>query len=151
MYWAANKLYLHVLQFAISIILESMLILLYVAFYPRKVVNCSVMSSCINALLLLPNMEHQNMLTLCWRSFSWWGNAYVMARAGWARAGSKVFALGAGCLSFRRLLQSEFVFLYFILFNRVHLIDFASSQGTMGRRWMLRHLAILPEGRGEGF
>ena len=48
-YSTANNLFLHVLQSAILIILESLFFLLYVVFLAIKAVNSSVMSSFICA------------------------------------------------------------------------------------------------------
>jgi len=77
-YSAANNLFLHGLQFAISIILESLFFLLYVLFLPIEAVNSSGMSSYIRAMPWLPNTNDHKLLTLCWRSFSGWGNIYDM-------------------------------------------------------------------------
>ena len=56
-----------------------------------------------------------------------------------------MFGPGAVSLSFRRSLCSLF------LSNRAHLIDFPLSQGTVGSRWELRHLAGSPGGGGGVF
>jgi len=71
---ASNNHILHALQIAISIILKSVLLLLYLVLLTTNVVNSSVMSSSICIMPWLPNMPDQTLLTLCWYSFSWWGN-----------------------------------------------------------------------------
>ena len=77
-YLAANDLFLDILQFAVSIILESVFFILFFVFKPRKVVNSSVMSWSIWAIPWLPNMQDQKLLMLHWCQFSGWGNTYVM-------------------------------------------------------------------------
>ena len=56
---------LHILRFALSTILHSMVFLLYFVLLPIKTVNCSVMSSNIRVIPSLPTMQDQKLLTLC--------------------------------------------------------------------------------------
>ena len=56
---------MHVLLFTISIILESVLFLLYFVFLPVMVENTSVMSLNICMMPQLPNMQGQKVLTHC--------------------------------------------------------------------------------------
>jgi len=74
---------LHILQFAISMILECMFFLLHVVFLAIKALNCSVMSSGVCTMPCWPNSQDQKLLTLSWRSFSWWGNVYVIHCFAW--------------------------------------------------------------------
>ena len=82
-YSTSNDLFLHVLWFAILIILESLCFFLYGVFWPAKAVNSSVISSSNHAMHWLLKMPDWNVLTLHWHSFSWWGNVYVMYYFGW--------------------------------------------------------------------
>jgi len=56
--------FLHVLQFAIMIILESMYLLSYVVFLPIKVVNSSVMRLNNHAMPSLPNLQELTLITV---------------------------------------------------------------------------------------
>jgi len=77
-YFTANNLFLHVLQSATLIILESVFFLLYIVLLNIEAVNSPVISSFICVKPCLPNIKDQILLTLRWRSVSWWGNVCVM-------------------------------------------------------------------------
>jgi hypothetical protein len=75
----SSHLVYNIVQFEISINLELMVLLLYYVFLPMKAANSSsAMSWSIHAMPWLHNMQGQELLILCWCSFSWWGNVYVM-------------------------------------------------------------------------
>ena len=78
MHLAASNLFLHVLQCAILIILESVFFLSYDIFLPRKVVTSAVISSYIRAMPWLPIIQDQKLLTVSWHSLPWWGNIYML-------------------------------------------------------------------------
>jgi len=82
-YSTSSNVFTHAMQFAILIILESKLFLVYFVFLSIKAVNSSVMSSSICVMTSLPNMQNLKLLMLCWRSFSWWGNIDVMHCFNW--------------------------------------------------------------------
>jgi len=63
-------MFLHALQLAISINLESVFYLWYIVFLPITAVNDSVMKARIRAMHWLRNMQQLKLLTLHWLSFS---------------------------------------------------------------------------------
>jgi len=65
-------MFLHDLQFMISINLESMFFLWYTVFWPIKVVNNTVMGAKIHMMLWLPNMQDLKLFTLCGHTL--WGS-----------------------------------------------------------------------------
>ena len=83
MYSTSSDHSLHVLQFAISIILESVVFLLYFVFLPIQAVNSSVISSNNCAMPSLPDKQDQKLMTLRWCSLSWWRNKDIMHRLAW--------------------------------------------------------------------
>jgi len=70
MYSTYSNYCLQVLELAISIIVGSVVFLLYVVFLPIMAVNGSGMSSNIHAMPSLCNMQDQILLTLCWFSLA---------------------------------------------------------------------------------
>ena len=82
-YSTANDPIRHVLQFAKSIILESVFLLLYVLFLPIKAINGAVLSSYLCGVPWVSKMQDLKLLMLRWWSFSSWGNPYVMHCFSW--------------------------------------------------------------------
>ena len=69
MYSSANDLLLHILQFAISIDLESVLFLWCIVFFSMEAVNSFVMYSNIRAIPWFANMQDKKLLMLRKQSF----------------------------------------------------------------------------------
>ena len=96
-YSTANNFILHVLQLVTLIFLEYVFFLLYVLFLAIKAVNSCVKSSFISAKRWLPNMQDQILLTLHWRSVSWWGNVCVMHCFKWKGCHDIIYELLPHC------------------------------------------------------
>jgi len=73
----------HVLQFGTSIILESIHFLLYFVLSATHTVSSTAMCPCIRAIPWLHKMQNWKLVTLCWRSFLWRGNIFVMHCFAW--------------------------------------------------------------------
>jgi len=82
-YSTLSNLGLRVLQFAISIIVESIYFVWYCGFSPTKAANWSVLSSSIHSMHWLPNMHDQKLFPLCYWLFLSWGNVDVMHCVAW--------------------------------------------------------------------
>ena len=72
-----NNLLLHVLQFAISINIQSVFYLWYVVFWCTKADNNTVMRTKIRVMPRVPNMHDRTLFMLRWRSFSGFGSEYI--------------------------------------------------------------------------
>jgi len=72
-----KDMFLDALQIAISINLESIFYICYIAFLHIVRVNNSVMNAKLSVRSWLANMQQLKLLTLCWRSFSGCGREHV--------------------------------------------------------------------------
>ena len=70
-------MFLHALQLAISINLESVFYLWYIVYLSVTAVNNSIMNAEISAMPCLPSMQQPKLLMLHWHSFSVCGREHV--------------------------------------------------------------------------
>jgi len=68
-----------------------------VTFLAREVVNSSVMGAPMRTKPWLHNMQNQILLTLRWRSVSWWGNVCVLRYFNWKGCLDFVYELWPHC------------------------------------------------------
>jgi len=90
--------------------------------------------------LWLPNMQDEILLTLCWRSVSWWGNVCVMRYVNWKGCHDFIYELLPHCYTWITQDQAP------IILDTPLTLIFRMGQYLV-YEWLQRNVTLLCQGR----